>query len=288
MIGPERSKEVMEKQILARGIVQSNLEASVQAAPSSKPFQVRQSQFYADLLLPSADYASRMMEDCYAALSSFGNHTCRPDVCRKGYLGKIGFCRMMFWHWYVDQKKGICTAKRRHGLRLQAQWDGTGMPPIQQAPPHQGAASLWTTHPFPMKMSPAIAACARCNHDIGILVRIFDPQQRVPKDADDLSKEPLPSSTGATMDSGANDDAATELAIESTIETLIDHERYCGAYASKEEPHLTGVMQSLSESVRHLEAAQARQKAAGEDIAALEGGSFTSAPAYELDEQKDA
>ena len=73
------------------------------------------------------------------------------------------------------------------------------------------------------------------------------------------------------MDSGANDDAATELAIESTIETLIDHERYCGAYASKEEPHLTGMMKSLSESVRHLEAAQARQKAAGEDITALEG-----------------
>ena len=39
----------------------------------------------------------------------------------------------------------------------------------------------------------------------------------------------------------------------------------------KEEPHLTGMMQSLSESVRHLEEAQARQKAAGEDATPLEG-----------------
>ena len=271
MIGPERSKEVMEKQTLARGMVPGNLDTSVLAAPSGTPFHTWQSQSYADTLLSSADFASMMMADCHAALSSFGNHTCRSDVCHKGRLGKIGFCRMMFWHWYVVTKKGICNARRRHGLQLQERWDGSGIPPIQRAPPHQGAASLWTTHPFPMKMSPATAICARCNHDIGILVRLFDPQQTDPKDADNFSDEPLPSSTGATMDSGANYDAATELAIESTIETLIDHERYCGAYASKEEPHITGLMQSLSESVRHLEAAQAHQKEAGEDFTALEG-----------------
>ena len=107
MIGPERSKEIMEKQTLARGVVSNNLETCVQAASSSLPFQPWQSQLYADPLLSSADYASMMMEDCHKALSSYGNHTCRSDVCHKGRLGKIGFCRMMFWHWYVVKKTDL-------------------------------------------------------------------------------------------------------------------------------------------------------------------------------------
>ena len=171
MIGPERSKEIMEKQTLARGVVSNNLETCVQAASSSLPFQPWQSQLYADPLLSSADYASMMMEDCHKALSSYGNHTCRSDVCHKGRLGKIGFCRMMFWHWYVVKKNQICGARRRHGLQLQERWDGSGMPPIQRAPPHQGAASLEVSHSFAMKMTPGPAICARCNHDLGILLR---------------------------------------------------------------------------------------------------------------------
>ena len=106
MIGPERSKETMETQTLARGMVSSNLETGVQAAPSSKPFQPWQSQSYADPLLSSAEFASKMMDDCHAALDSFGSHTCRSDVCHNGRLGDIGFCRMMFWHRYVVTKKG--------------------------------------------------------------------------------------------------------------------------------------------------------------------------------------
>jgi hypothetical protein len=50
---------------------------------------------------------------------------------------------------------------------------------------------------------------------------------------------------------------------------LIDHERYCGAYASKEEPHIRGLLQSLSESVKQLEEAQARQASEGKDVTAL-------------------
>jgi hypothetical protein len=271
MIGPERSKEVMEKQLLARGTVPDNLGTEVQAAPSSIQFHTWQSQSYADPLLSSADFASMMMVDCHAAVSSFGNHTCRSDVCHKGRLGKIGFCRMMFWHWYVVKRGQICGVRRRHGSALQERWDGLDMPPIQRAPPHLGAASLEMSHPFVMKLSPGPAICARCNHDLGLLFRFPDLQQRGSKNIGDVSDELLPSSTGAMMDLDAKYDAATELAIESTIETLIDHEYYCGAYASKEEPHIAGMMQSLSESVRHLEEELARQKAGGKDTTALDG-----------------
>ena len=79
----------------------------------------------------------------------------------------------------------------------------------------------------------------------------------------------MPASTTPVGPSGHKHDAAIELAIESTIEALIDHERYCGAYASKEEPHIHGLLQSLSESVKQLEEAQARQASEGEDVTAL-------------------
>ena len=89
MIGPERSKEVMEKkQLLARGTVPDDLGTEVQAAPASIQFHTWQSQSYADPLLSSADFASMMMVDSHAAVSSFGNHTCRSDVCHKGRLGR--------------------------------------------------------------------------------------------------------------------------------------------------------------------------------------------------------
>ncbi len=50
---------------------------------------------------------------------------------------------------------------------------------------------------------------------------------------------------------------------------MADHEHYCALYASKEEPHIHGILQSLSESVKHLEEAQARQASEGEDVTAL-------------------
>ena len=55
----------------------------------------------------------------------------------------------------------------------------------------------------------------------------------------------MPASTTLVGPSGHKHDATVKLAIESTIEALIDHERYCGAYASKEEPHIHGLLPSL-------------------------------------------
>ncbi len=176
---PERSKEVMEKQTLARGMVSDNLDTSVQAAPSSLPIQIWQSQSYADPLFSSADFASMMMVDCHAALSSFGNHTCRHDVCHKGRIGKMGFCRMMFWHWRIVDDGKKASAKTFHDMKLQEKWDGAGMPLIQVAPPHNGAPALEITHPFHMKLTPAIAAGPRSNHDRGVLLTAGHPRGRV-------------------------------------------------------------------------------------------------------------
>ena len=83
------------------------------------------------------------MRDVSAATARTGNHVCRADVCHKGRIGKLGFCRMLFWHWAKFTKEnGEAGATRRHGLPLQARWDGQGWPPVLGAPPFRGTSSL--------------------------------------------------------------------------------------------------------------------------------------------------
>jgi hypothetical protein len=182
---------------------------------------------------------------------------------------------MQFFHWRAvnaELKAGGTLLKplRFHGVKLQERWNGSGMPPLQDAPPHEGAPAIEVSHAFPMKMNPGIAAGPRCNHDVGVLLRLPVLAANILEDGSNHAAEPLPSSTCAPKETACNIDAATQLAIDSIVEALTDHERYCGNYASKEEPHITGLLQSLSESLRHLEQAQARQEAAGQDITALE------------------
>jgi hypothetical protein len=275
MIGPERVKEVMSKQLSARGVVLNSPDAAAQVEPLRLPFPPWMSRSYADPSLSSADFASMMTLDSHAGLCSFGNHTCRSDVCHKGYLGKIGFCRMMFWHWRpvaILKKVGgvVHKAMRFHGTRLQKRWDGLGMPPLEDAPPHEGAAAVERSHCFTMKMHPAIVAGPRCNHDVGPLLRFPVLASKALQGGSDRAADSLPASIDAPKETDGNYDAATQAAIDLIVENLTDHERYCGAYASKEEPHLTGLLQSLSVSVRHLEQEQARQEAAGQDITALQ------------------
>ena len=182
--------------------------------------------------MSSADYATMVLLETHAGVLSFGNHTCRPDVCHKGRgVGRLGFCRMMFWHWAkVENKKGEEEAKRRHGLLLQSHWDGVGWPPVQPLP-HIGAPALEVNSHWYMKMHPGIALGPRCNHDVGVLLRVSLPP---------IATEPFPSTDLCSVASPGQLDAATEEAIDSTIDALIDHERYCGAYAYKEEPLIAG------------------------------------------------
>ena len=39
-------------------------------------------------------------------------HECRPSTCHKGFLGKLGFCRLGFWHWWKvpGEEKHGCDA----------------------------------------------------------------------------------------------------------------------------------------------------------------------------------
>ena len=237
MIGEAEAKLVVEAQLAARGLPSDGGGGGMRPEASPTPPLVPyMPQAYASPTVSSADYAAAVLLEVHAAVHSFGNHTCRSDVCHKGRgVGRLGFCRMMFWHWRtVRNKAGKLEAKRFHGLRRQKRWKGVGHPPIQPLP-HLGAMALEVNHNWYMKLSPTIALGPRCNHDVSPLLRMPDLGLIT-----EVGSESFPSADLAPLTIPRQLDRATEEAIDSTIEALIDHERYCGAYASKEEPTIAG------------------------------------------------
>ena len=59
-----------------------------------------------------SDFAAVAIQDVHSATLSFGNHVCKPRVCHKGRIGRMGFCRMMFWHWARVPRKTSGKRKR--------------------------------------------------------------------------------------------------------------------------------------------------------------------------------
>ena len=129
--------------------------------------------YLGDALLTANEWEVAVMQDVYAGSVKFGNHICLPQVCWKGRFKKIHFCRMLYWHWRRSiNAKGAEVMKRAHGLLLQRAWGGTGFPPVQQALPNPGTPLLEINFPFFFKLTPAVLLGPRCNHDLGVLLRL--------------------------------------------------------------------------------------------------------------------
>jgi len=244
MIGEERARETMRAQLKARGLCALPTQTS---HPS--PMSYVTSTSHGDATVTAQQWGAQAVKSVCASTRKTGNHVCRPDVCHKGSIGKKGFCRMMFWHWAcaVD-KAGERVAKRTHGLAFQERWDGVGHPPSSNTPPSTGAPAVEIVHPFHFKMTPGIMLGPTCNHDLGVLLRLG-------QQAD--SSRPLP----------ARD---AESAISSMLDAMGDHEFYCASYSSKDQPHVEGLLMSLSDALRAKEKDIVVAKAAGEDISAHE------------------
>ena len=175
-----------------------------------------------------------------------GNHVCRADVCHKGRIGRMGFCRFLFWHWVkCTTSAKEAGARRVHGLALQSRWDGLGPPPLHRAPPLLGNVVLETTHHFHVKLCPGIMLGPKCNHDIGVLLRLpLLSAEQLHCDAARLRVELFPETRTATetfndRGNGQEDiDAGTVVAISTAVkylvDTIVDHEFYCVTYATKE------------------------------------------------------
>ena len=148
-------------------------------------------------------------------------HECRPRTCHKGHLGRLGFCRLGYWHWRdVSAWTQPSTWQRCHGLPL------LPSPTIGSTPPHRGLLLPERHHPFHTRFNYAVLGTAKCNHDVSILVR-------APSDAATLDKRDFL----AAMSSSARSAAY-----------------YVTAYISKTQPHLVSLWQLLEEGQARLQA----------------------------------
>ena len=104
----------------------------------------------------------------------------------------------------------------RNKTSLEKKGDETGFPPLHTAPPCQGLPAVETTHPFHCKYTPSMLFGPRCNHDVGILIRI--PQLR----------------SSDIKDAALSDVSAQNLsnAEECMLEAMGDHEFYCATYSA--------------------------------------------------------
>jgi hypothetical protein len=178
MIGPARAQETLEAQRIGRGL-SCDVEIPTCPPPSSmQPFHRWTPAAYGDVNLSAAEWDRFAVKDSFAGARSCGNHVCRKAVCHKGRLAKLGLCRLNYWSYQKQKnKKGDLVMKRSHGKALRARWSGKGVPPLHTLPPHRGNAQLERTHPFHFKMSPGVLLGPRCNHDLGVLVKLPVLQQ---------------------------------------------------------------------------------------------------------------
>lgn len=81
---------------------------------------------------------------------------------------------MHYWHWRkVKNTKGKPVIKRVHGHALQRRWrDDQDLPPVVDVPPQAGMPALERNHCYHGKTTPGVMLAARCNHDLGILLRL--------------------------------------------------------------------------------------------------------------------
>ena len=138
-------------------------------------------------------------------------------------------------------------------------------------------------------MNPAIYLGPRCNHDLGVLLRfLLDKIPAVGHAVDSLDDngggigqaaevsrssvglEDLGQGGGRESDDVSVSDAEIQQMTERLLEELENSEFYCSSYATKEQPQIEGLMQTLSFGLKGLEQNLAEQQAQGDNIDVLE------------------
>jgi hypothetical protein len=211
-LGRVRGEEAMAAQLLARGLDSTPPMTQKTHMKHFMPVS------YRNATVPANEYAATAVAEINAGVFKAGNHVCLPHVCFKGRgVGKLGFCRMFFWHWtQVTKKNGELGAVRVHGVQLRPRWDGVGAVPVCGAPPVLGLPALEMNHPFHFKLTPSIMLGPRCNHDLGILLRF---------------PTTIPATGSAVSSPEAN--AAWGVAVRNMVDGMVSREFYCSDYSTK-------------------------------------------------------
>ena len=267
-------------------------------------FQSWTSALHADTTIAASTWERGACLEVNAGCIKCGNHSCMPRTCRKGKLGKAGFCRMRYFHWRAVKKAcGKQVIRRVHGRALQKRWDGKGLPPVYSTPPQRGAPGLERNHPYHFKMNPGILMRPKCNHDTGIMAKlpVLTPEQIAAVTAEAEAQTCVdscpsgPTTTGAAPSAmpscgpgdgaasatdGAGDRqadvekeirAAIEQSIASIIREIIDCEYYTSDYTTKNQPHANNLLQTLHDSIGRYRQYAAERQAAGKSDLGLEG-----------------
>eukprot|EP00973_Karenia_brevis_P028946 3993441-Karenia_brevis.AAC.1 len=111
MIGEERVQECMKAQLRACGTDHGG-----QACAPSEPICSFPLSGHSGPKMGPGEWSAAATKEVALRTRRTRNHVCKPAVCHKGRLGKMGFCRMFYWHWArgVGAKKTE-VAKRMHG-----------------------------------------------------------------------------------------------------------------------------------------------------------------------------
>ena len=178
----------------------------------------------------AADWSRHLLFDLRHSALHCCLHECRPRTCHKGAIGRLGFCRMGFWHWCnVNPALQPPVWQRRHGLPLQDR------PTVGSVPPLAGVLLTERHHPFHTRFNAGVLAAVKCNHDLSVLVRA--PEAAAALDAEHF---------------------ATQLASSTQLATF-----YITGYMSKVQPHLTNLWHLLEQGQRRLEHELQQQASAG-------------------------
>ena len=117
---------------------------------------------------PAVSWTNMLLYDVRHTVVQCGLHECRPATCWKGFLGRIHYCRLGFWHWAACPERARAW-RRVHGHALRARCD------IGTLPPSRGLLLPERHHPFMGKLNAALLVATKSNHDVGLLLRAPPP-----------------------------------------------------------------------------------------------------------------
>ena len=112
-------------------------------------------------------------------------HECRSSTCHKGFLGKLGFCRLGFWHWWKvpEEEK---TWMRCHGREL------VPKACIGQHPPFRNMLLTERHRPYFGRVNPGVLCAKKCNHDLSVFVSFPAPTSSSGHTAADVERIAAP------------------------------------------------------------------------------------------------
>ena len=126
-----------------------------------------------------------------------------------------------------------------------------------------------SNHPFSARFNPCISLGPSCNHDVNVFLRLLVLTDVVRQKLAKYLEEPHDSDSASEETDDFPLDALKSACAEMT-NAVIEHEFYCSAYPSKEQPKLQELMRAMTKSHAALLEEIARARACGKSFTELE------------------